>query len=221
LSCNSISSEGLDIFIKTLRGGAGKYVETLDLSYNNLGDDGVFNLAKAFEANQLPRLKHLILKEVGAGPASLQKLFESFQHGIDIESLDISGNSFAAKPRKKGKKSYYPNSKMLQSVTGILGKWKENDNPRKTSKGISKHRKITREKVNLKKSPLRPKKSKAKGANTTKEVEQSTKTVKSLMIALESANKLSFVGLLKVGLSQKQKDALSERGNGVKYLLGL
>ena len=50
---NEFSSEGFQMITETFRSGAGKQLQSLDLSYNALGDSGLINLARAIETNQV------------------------------------------------------------------------------------------------------------------------------------------------------------------------
>jgi hypothetical protein len=97
-------------------------IRSIDLSYNKLGDSGLINLARAIETNQLPALRHLLLREVGAGAHSIERLLNSIQNGSLLETLDISGNVLFPSRSKKDKSGYSPKSikKKLMQLTGEL-----------------------------------------------------------------------------------------------------
>lgn len=102
-------------------------METLDISYNNIGDSGIIHLSETIRNNKLPALKHLILKEVDATHISLEKLFNSISVGAVLETIDISGNTLIPNNKKMNKKgggkslkkkllNYTPNMKSLMGV---------------------------------------------------------------------------------------------------------
>jgi hypothetical protein len=47
-----------------LKAGAGVSIEYLDVSYNPIGELGVHTIADAISNGYLPKLKHLILRQV-------------------------------------------------------------------------------------------------------------------------------------------------------------
>ena len=55
LGHNKFSASGLSSLLEVVRAGAAKSLESLDVSYNALGDLGVLSLARALEISQLPR----------------------------------------------------------------------------------------------------------------------------------------------------------------------
>jgi hypothetical protein len=82
-------SFGPNMYIYSI--GGGQKIESLDISYNHIGDSGIIHLAEMIKNNKLPFLKHLILKEVDASYTSLEKLFNSLSIGTLLETIDISG----------------------------------------------------------------------------------------------------------------------------------
>jgi len=215
------------MFLKTLRGGSGKFLESIDLSYNEIGDDGVFSLAKAFETNQLPNLKHLVLREINAGPISLLKLLKSFQLGNQLEYLDISGNALFAKSKNEKKTTYYSSKVLMnslaksplhlnnavQSVTDIFGKW-TSEPKRNIRVGVMK-KKIGQKHARVRNLQLHKDKRREtisdKALSKKLENEQCARSLKSIINVNNVAPRLRFFGLIKVGLTQKQKESLSKR----------
>jgi hypothetical protein len=127
LSSNSITAEGLDFIFTALRSGAGKQIISLDLSYNKLDSIGIIKLSKALESNQLPNLKHLILREVGGSDESLETLLNSIQQDSLLETLDISGNPlqpYKYKGKEKSASSYTSISKDMTKMLSTITKSK-------------------------------------------------------------------------------------------------
>jgi len=127
LSCNAITQEGLEMLSSAFRAGAGRTLVSLDISYNpHLGEAGALALARAFETNQLPCLKHLVLRETGAGPASLEKLLKAISTGSAscLETLDFSGNTLVPSA-KKAKSSKDPKKKMKEMVANLAPQFNE------------------------------------------------------------------------------------------------
>ena len=80
-------------------------MESIDLSYNAIGDLGTLSFSRAIEINKLPNLRKLSLKEVGCSNSAIEKLLLSFQPETLIEYLDISGNSLLPVKKKVKKNS--------------------------------------------------------------------------------------------------------------------
>lgn len=227
LSNNFLSSDGIDLFLKTLRGGGGKFLEHIDLSYNALGDIGVLHLAKAFEANQLPKLKHLIMRDINAGHTSIIKLLRSLQQDNQLETLDISGNAIFTNVTK-GKELNYYNSKVIlgslkspihlnnavQSMTDILGKWGTESKLNTYADARKKcDRRVTLPVLSKTKSLHTKQKRKAENIRYPKTSEENLckRGIKAIIGAVRGSPQLKSLGLMKVGMTQKHKDILLER----------
>ena len=90
--------------------GAVLTLKELDLSYNDLGDDGIFSLSKCISQGKLPKLESIILRQVGATKKSLLALIEGIGSGgmrKTLRRVDISGNQLHVyKTIKKGSSTY-------------------------------------------------------------------------------------------------------------------
>lgn len=64
LSMNAITAEGVSHLTEAFKAQSGKRLVQLDLSYNPIGDSGVNALARCLEANLLPNLRDIKLKQV-------------------------------------------------------------------------------------------------------------------------------------------------------------
>jgi hypothetical protein len=99
LSSNCLSAEGVE---ELTQRGALKMIEYLDISFNSVGDAGLRILSNAIASKQLPQLKHLFIKQVGASTAGIEKFLRSFPSEAPLVTLDVSGNNLFG-PEKKPK----------------------------------------------------------------------------------------------------------------------
>mmetsp|Transcript_30061 Transcript_30061/g.42911 ORF Transcript_30061/g.42911 Transcript_30061/m.42911 type:complete len:393 (+) Transcript_30061:180-1358(+) len=124
LSGNDITIEGLKSMFDHLRFTFQTCdVEMLDLSYNPLGNEGLEYIASLISAGSLPKLKHLILKEIQAGSSSVEKLLHSLENEIhrnEMITLDLSGNMLLTSTATMKKKSSQSLSSAFQSVSDTL-----------------------------------------------------------------------------------------------------
>lgn len=142
LSNNKITSKGIFELISSFEGaGVAKRLESLDLSYNQIDDEGLAIISKAIRSNWIPNLKHLKLKQISASPDAFQKFLCSFPSNTSIEVIDISGNDLFLSTNKcrvsitsiKGQK------KLLRKVsTDALLMVKKHLNQKTLQTGISK-----------------------------------------------------------------------------------
>ena len=116
ISHNAFTALGFESLFDSIASGAGKQLESLDLSYNDLGNSGILALSRALEINHLPNLKHLKLRSIGASPAGLAKLLSSFQGGCKLEVFDLSGNNLLQQKKKKKKPSIKNIAPILKNV---------------------------------------------------------------------------------------------------------
>lgn len=96
LSSNQFTSESVHCLLSTLRSGGGKCrLESLDLSYNKLGDEGMRMITQGLNSGLFPNLRELYLREIGASE-SVEALLAALSNSraSAITSLDISGNYF-------------------------------------------------------------------------------------------------------------------------------
>ncbi len=70
----------------------------LNLSENNLRDEGIELLSKAFNEGK-SRLSKLYLKEVNATAKGFRSLFNALKLNQHLTYLQIDGNDFKAPPR--------------------------------------------------------------------------------------------------------------------------
>ena len=64
LSLNKLSADGYSALDLAFQSGACRELEHLDLSYNPIGELGVMQLCRTLEADRLPRLSSLVIKQV-------------------------------------------------------------------------------------------------------------------------------------------------------------
>ena len=103
LSANKFTPSGAEELISAVNDGVGRQLVHLDLSYIPLGDTGVLAMARMLEANKLPMLSSLTLKEIGASPMAMHKLLRVVQGTkTALKRIDFSGNPiFSVKKKVK------------------------------------------------------------------------------------------------------------------------
>ena len=95
ISCNEFTSLGLQVFLNAAQQGACRNLVELDLSYNELGGDGILALSKIITQGKLPKLESIVLRQVGATQTALLSLIEAVSSGAThsvLRRFDISGN---------------------------------------------------------------------------------------------------------------------------------
>jgi len=120
LSCNQITEAGLETLAAAMRTGAGRGLVSLDLSHNPLGGMGAVVLARAFDANQLPNLRHLALRDTQAGPTHVEALLRSLSPSSTLESLDLGGNLVVPTPPRSKKSSNSPKKRMEELAAKLV-----------------------------------------------------------------------------------------------------
>jgi hypothetical protein len=120
LSCNQITEAGLETLAAAMRTGAARGLVSLDLSHNPLGGMGAVVLARAFDANQLPNLRHLALRDSQAGPTHVEALLRSLSPSCPLETLDLGGNQVVPTPPRSKKSSNSPKKRMEELAAQLL-----------------------------------------------------------------------------------------------------
>jgi hypothetical protein len=81
---------------------------------------GAVVLARAFDANQLPNLRHLALRDTQAGPAHVEALLRSLSPSSTLESLDLGGNLVVPTPPRSKKSSNSPKKRMEELAAKLV-----------------------------------------------------------------------------------------------------